>query len=246
MGFKYLKDWMKPTLTVRFCLFVLLLSGCSSQPTVYLYSKYLDESQVDAFTSKLEANAFNVKRNSYDFPISIEGNTILYSLLLEDPEVLSKAENVAETLNMPISRTQGMTEGNHWYTKNALAMFLMPENEQGRAALYKQDLMHEFRLVSTDECSASGTLTLSKNGSYSLTLDKTSKPIKESLIGTWHYRQHPFLELRPTSADYAMHYFEISQQDTQDQISAITFTRLSTLSSSFLASNCVFEFGIRR
>ncbi|WP_218395948.1 hypothetical protein [Alteromonas lipotrueae] len=60
-----------------------------------------------------------------------------------------------------------------------------------------------------------------------------------------------YVELQPTGANYAgtgyaMHYFDISQEDTQDQISVITFTRLSTRSSSLVASNCLFEFGIRR
>lgn len=60
-----------------------------------------------------------------------------------------------------------------------------------------------------------------------------------------------YVELQPTGANYAgtgyaMHYFDISQEDTQDQISAITFTRLSTHSSCLLASRCVLEFGIRR
>jgi hypothetical protein len=65
------------------------------------------------------------------------------------------------------------------------------------------------------------------------------------------FKAIPYVELQPTGPNYAgtgyaMHYFDISQEDTQNQISAITFTRLSTRSSSLVASNGVFEFGIRR
>ena len=69
--------------------------------------------------------------------------------------------------------------------------------------------------------------------------------IRQFLVGL-AFKAFPYVELQPSGANYAMHYFEISQEDTQDQISAITFTRLSTHSSSLLASRCVLEFGIRR
>ncbi|QJR80113.1 hypothetical protein CA267_004625 [Alteromonas pelagimontana] len=50
---------------------VLFLAGCASQPTVYLYGKYLSDEQKTALIQQLRSKEYKVKLNDFDFPTAI-------------------------------------------------------------------------------------------------------------------------------------------------------------------------------
>ena len=110
--------------------FPLIVSGCASPPTVYLYGKYLEPSKVQALSEQLTDQGLNVEVNDFDFPTSVSTNTLLYSLLLQSPEAIDNTTSIAEHAGYSINRVQSLTQGNHWYTKNSLALFVFPDGNR--------------------------------------------------------------------------------------------------------------------
>lgn len=223
-------------------LFSLGIVACSSQPTVYLYGKYLDESQKTQIQLQLQANEYLVEINDFDFPTSITRSTILYSLFLKDPESITQVERVAEKAGIKIERTQSLTEGNHWYTKNSLALFLLPENPAGLVPVFQKDLAQTFL---SEECDTALSLTLFQNGSYVFSAQNTTSLEADLLEGTWAYRQYPYIELKRQGGQFSDFYFEISRTIEADRVSEIEFIKLSSLSLQHFPKGCVFVYGQR-
>lgn len=232
------------------CLFLLmLLSACANQPTVYVYAKYLDDEQRNELTEQLEKEDLQVKLNEFDFPTTISTNTLLYSLLLQDEQTIDTTSDVTKRLGFPINSTASITQGNHWYTKNSLAIFLFPDGQRPADSLLPQDLVHVYV---GEGCGDGKRLILHKNGTYTLELNREDENTGDSVTATgngqWKFRQFPYLELQEAGAHYANYYFEISQNHTADKVSDLVLTSLTLIndnSANPLAETCVFEFGER-
>lgn len=237
----------------------LLLPGCSSKPTVYVYAKYLNNNQRNELTNNLTKEGLDVKSNEFDFPSTVTSNTVLYSLLLQEPDAIDKTSEVANTMGFPIRSVQMLTQGNHWYTKNSLALFLLPEGGRPDGTLLSQDLAHEYQ---AETCPENTVLTLNPNGTFELILGDNNIDERDAYSnsnnarnsgskkasGQWKLRQFPYLELQENGSRYANFYFEISQSEETDQISAIHFINLSTInvnSTIPLPLSCVFTYGER-
>lgn len=235
---------------------LLLLPGCSSKPTVYVYAKYLDDNERNELTNNLTKEGLDVKSNEFDFPSTVTSNTVLYSLLLQEPDAIDKTSEVADSLGFPIHSVQMLTQGNHWYTKNSLALFLLPEGGRPDGTLLSQDLAHQYQ---ADTCLENTVLTLNPNGTFELilgdnnanaqkTINNSSSSALMKTSGQWKLRQFPYLELQEDGANYANFYFEISQSKETDQISEIHFINLTTInvnSTTPLPLTCVFTYGER-
>ncbi len=181
---------------------------------------------------------------------------MLYSLLLQEPDAIDKTSEVADNLGFPIHSVQMLTQGNHWYTKNSLALFLLPEGGRPDGTLLSQDLVHKYQ---ADNCSENTVLTLNPNGTFELILSdnnssaqknnsNSSNSVLKRASGQWKLRQFPYLELQEDGANYANFYFEISQSKEIDQISEIHFINLTTInvnSTTPLPLTCVFTYGER-
>ena len=247
---------MKFSVLMLLSILLLLLPGCSSKPTVYVYAKYLNENERNELTKNLTKEGLDVKSNKFDFPSTITSNTVLYSLLLQEPDAIDKTSEVANIMGFPVSSVQMLTQGNHWYTKNSLALFLLPEGGRPDGTLLSQDLAHQYQ---TDSCSESTVLTLNPNGTFELILGDNNTSAKQNnsnsssrafmkTSGQWKLRQFPYLELQEYGASYANFYFEISQSKETDQISEIHFINLTTInvnSTTPLPLTCVFTYGER-
>jgi len=175
------------------------------QPTVYVYAKYLNDAQKKDIHNKLKSEKYQVKLNEFDFPTTITENTIIYSLLLREPEMIDKAIELAADAGLPVQRTQGLTEGNHWYTKNSIALFLFPERRDKQLGLFRQDLLNDY---TGENCGKESTLSLKKDGSFKLVASSEGKPNSQAKEGKWLYRQYLFIELKINDAPYADYYFE--------------------------------------
>ena len=247
---------MKFSVLMLLSILLLLLPGCSSKPTVYVYAKYLDDSERNELTNNLTKEGLDVKSNEFDFPSTVTSNTVLYSLLLQEPDAIDKTSEVADNLGFPIHSVQMLTQGNHWYTKNSLALFLLPEGGRPDGTLLSQDLAHKYQ---ADTCSENTLLTLNPNGTFELILSdnnssaqknnsNSSNSVLKRASGQWKLRQFPYLELQEDGANYANFYFEISQSKEIDQISEIHFINLTTInvnSTTPLPLTCVFTYGER-
>lgn len=221
----------------------LLVVGCVNKPTVHIYAKYLSEEKISKLSRQLKTEKLDIEVNKFDFPTSITQNTIIYSLLLDDPNLISHAEDSAYKAGMPITKQQSLTEGNHWYTKNSLAMFLLPDTSSGAAVFFRQDLFHEFV---GEHCAEGISLTLEENGTY-LFAGKSSPALgNKPLLGAWKFRQYPYLELKRQGSKYATYYFEISQYTKRDRVSDISIIKLSPVNKNLFPKNCEFLYGLRQ
>ena len=223
--------------------FTLVISGCASHPTVYLYGKYLEQSKVQALSEQLTDQGLDVEVNDFDFPTSVSTNTLLYSLLLQSPEAIDNTISIAENAGYSINSVQSLTQGNHWYTKNSLALFVFPDGNRPHGTLLAQDLIHSYI---ANGCGNGERLTLYKDGTYTLTLQTPTS--SEDVKGKWKYRQFPYLELQEPNSPYANYYFEISRVESEDKVSKLDLTHLHLLnanSTNPLASECVFTYGVR-
>ncbi|MFA3792300.1 hypothetical protein AB6T38_14390 [Aliiglaciecola sp. SL4] len=216
-----------------------------SQPKVYIYTKYLDNQQTLDLNEALSVQDFEVEFNQFDFPTTITENTILYSLLLDDSQTLIRAENTFDGLGIPVVNVQGLTKGNHWYTKNSLAIFIFPKEKNAQTGVFKQDLAQTYQLEMSDGCEVKVELELKPNGKYRFIIDNPRAEIQTYLYGDWLYRQYPYLELRPENEPYSSAYFEISKVLEQDQISKIDFTQLTVIESKVVPIGCVLKYGSR-
>ncbi|MEG3765360.1 hypothetical protein [Alteromonas sp. 14N.309.X.WAT.G.H12] len=223
--------------------FSVLFFGCSSQPTVFVYAKYLDNQQREDVTRTFEQSGkYQVELNEFDFPTSVTTNTLLYSLLLRDPDTIDAAADLSASAGFPIQRTQGLTQGNNWYTKNSMALFLLPAHLGSQAPFFVQDLVHDYL---ADNCDVAQSLTLAKDGTFSLQFATPNHgATKESVHGTWKYRQYPFVELQSRDSPYADFYFEIEQFRGADKVSEIDYLKLQLLNGS-LPEGCAFLIGTR-
>ena len=241
-GFKIMSYSRMGVLKHSFIFITFFLSGCTNQPTVYVYAKYLNDNQKKEIQNKLKSEKYQVELNGFDFPTTITENTIIYSLLLREPEMINKAIESAADAGLPVHRTQGLTEGNHWYTKNSIALFLFPENRDRKHGLFRQDLINDYK---GENCGKEFTLSLKKDGSFKLVVPSEDKPNRQSDEGKWMYRQYPFIELQKKESSYADYYFEITQYKGRDKVSEIEFIKLISLNSGSLPEECSFLHGVR-
>jgi len=225
-------------------LLVFLLSGCASKTTVYVYAKYLDTTQREEIRNVFDSSQkYRVQFNEFDFPASVTENTLLYSLILLEPETIDAAAALSTTAGFPIEYTQGLSQGNHWYTKNSMALFLLPKGKDNKLFFFRQDLVNEYK---AQDCNETTSLHLHKDGSFTLKMTtKSTVSDRDMVTGEWKYRQYPFLELRKKEAAYADYYFEIKRFRGADKVSEIDFVELESLNTGSLPENCSFLIGTR-
>lgn len=232
------------SITTLFIGFSILLTGCSTLPTVHLYAKYLDNHQAREVKRVLEqTNQYHVELNSFDFPASITENTLLYSLLLKNGENIQRVSALSKSIGFPIAHNKALAQGNHWYTKDALALFLFPAIRNKEVHLFWQDLVHNFK---GENCGADASLALKRNSVFVLEIATAEQDNSANTIeGMWKYRQFPYLELEKHGSDYSEYYFEIKHYSVVDQISEIAMLELTSLNTGHLPEDCKFLFGQR-
>ena len=224
------------------CAFIVLVTGCSTRPNVHLYERYLSEEESSRITKKLKEVGFNIKTNKLRFPTNITQTTIIYSPLLNEASSLDLLSDTLNSLDVKIDSVKSLFSGNHWYTKNSLAVFIVPVEGTLEDTFMNKDLTNAF---SSKNCNAQMTLSLFDDGKYTLTSEYSDNGNPLLSSGTWHYRQHPYIELRPLKGEIRYQYYEISREIEQDQISKIEMLKLTALQSQQVVDGCTFEFGTR-
>ncbi|MFC3092814.1 hypothetical protein DRW07_01170 [Alteromonas sediminis] len=221
------------------CLFTI---GCTSKPDIHIYAKYLSDEQKATLERGFDNANYDIIFNNLDFPSSINQNTIIYSLLLSDPDVISLAERISDQNNLPVINTQALTKGNHWYTTNAIAVFLIPDNPAGQTDVFVEDLIQTYQ---GHKCPPKLTLTLKANGAYQFSHSTELAYGTMKLQGKWKYRQFPYIEFWAEGDTYASQYFEIRKSFEKDIVGEISFIDLFPANTGYFPAGCVFRHGVR-
>lgn len=220
----------------RFCwlsLWVVLLTGCSTV-TVHVNTRYLSDQETRVLVSRLKAADFAVKTNQQLFPTQVASTTILYSPLMPDREAIFRLEELI-TDDWPVSYIQALSISNHWYTKNSIGLYIVPNNIDPHKGTSSADLANVY---TGWQCESNVVLNLQRDGKFSLQKDN------QSYSGNWKITSFPYLQLSG-SEPYLHTYFEVSQHGEVDKISPVTITSLTPVENDFLADGCVLTFGLR-
>ena len=216
-----------------------LLAACSNQPTVHLYGKYLSQEARTLLVNELEHNQFKVVENTLDFPHSVEQSALLYSLIVQSPDAVTRISDLVNRQGYELYTVAPLEQGNHWYTKNSLALMLRPPGARGDTQVLTQDLPYEYRSV---QCERTLRLLLTPHRSYTL-LDpaNAAAPLSQ---GSWHYRQAPYLEFRADDG-IAFSYYSIKRTLETDIVSPISMLTLTPIQALAGAASCEFNYGER-
>ncbi len=208
---------------------------------MHLYKRYLSDEQAQRITQKLEALDYNVKANVLVFPDEIQKSTIVYSPFIDGEKNLDSFIAEIGQLGWPDVELQALFKGNHWYSKNSIGLFLIPEGVKQTDKMHSQDLVNQYN---SEQCEVSAQLFLKRDQTYQLLYTKDPNTLTEHKTGTWTLTGYPYIELTSSNGDWRF-YFEIHQSNISDVVGKVDLLQLKPLSSHHVYPNCVFSFGVR-
>jgi len=212
---------------------------------VHLYSRYLSPTQVNAVTSKLNELGFKVETNTLAFPDTVKQSTLVYSPFIESEQRLNSLIGDVEKLGWTLSRPQILMEGNHWYTKNNVGLFLLPEGARKKDSIAAQDLAHEYQ---TRQCAFTASIKLNRDSSYELSFSTSFKKLintrADFIKGQWKITAYPYLELKSINNEW-LFYFKINTKKIVDNIGKVNIIELIPEDNYTALPKCNYAYGIR-
>jgi len=228
--------------------FILIVSLCftllaCSTTTVHLYSRYLSKDEISAVKSKLTDLGFKVEINTLAFPDEVKQSSLIYSPFIENEQRLSTVVDSVSALGWQLSNTQMLKEGNHWYTKNNVGLFLVPEGARARDNIAISDLVNEYK---TRNCTTSAAIRLNNNGSYKISFSQSLSNSRVNRTdfnrGHWKITAFPYVELKSLNKKWFF-YFKI--EEIVDNIGTVNLIELVPENNYPVLPNCSFAFGLR-
>lgn len=211
------------------------------RPTIHLYSRYLLEPEAISIKNNLKASGLDVEVNQLPFPGDITQSTILYSPLIKDREAINTVMTQLVLLGYRIDDKQPLVSGKHFYTKNNLGLFILPERDT--AAKRIADIAN---LYESTHCDHDLSLLLNKDGTYALTSDEISYPEStEYLKGVWRITQYPYISLGPVRG-HEWFYFEVKREQDVDRLGRINKIQLIQQDKYESLNFCDFVYGLRQ
>lgn len=221
-------------------LCILLLQGCSST-NVYLYKRYLSDKEAASISQKLEAAGYQVETNDFRFPDAIQSTTVVYSPMLQSEKSLNTAISLLADIGWETVDILPLFKGNHWYSKNSLGLFLLPEGVKQNDRVASQDLANSYQVRG---CDTSVTLHLNRDNTYQMSFANQHQEKTDHLEGIWKLRSYPYLELTSHNKRWWF-YFKIEQKVEVDKVSAINILELKPQDNYPFFANCSFVYGLR-
>jgi hypothetical protein len=204
----------------------------------------LSDAEIKILTDNIIKLGFDVEQNTLSFPDSVNQSTLVYSPLSNDHDKLDRLMTILSEINWPISNTELMVSGTHWFSKDSVGIFLLPEGINKSEKVIAQDLVNEY---TSSDCDKSVNITLYDDRTYQIIFSAPLNNASENteyLTGTWAMRSYPYIDL--TSLDgYRWSFFEIEQKTTTDKISEIEKIILTPLDRYRSIEGCRFTHGLR-
>ncbi|NVK25831.1 MAG: hypothetical protein HWE10_12960 [Gammaproteobacteria bacterium] len=217
------------------------MQGCATPTQVHLYSKYLSKDKSFKIKETLENTGFDVTLNQLDFPSGVTENAIIYSALLQDPYQLDKLIRELNTEGFDISTSYPMRSGSHKYTKNSMAVLLLPEDKQ---IITKYQLSQKYN---ASNCDSDWIMILREDGTFSITGDKIKKKDLAYADGNWRLTAYPYIELTTQHPPHQYtSYLIVSNYLETDQLGRIDITEIESTSKHPIFGNCGLLFGQRK
>jgi hypothetical protein len=222
---------------------LLVLGACSQNTKVHLYGRYLSEGQTDAVRQALSAQGFAVSLNQLAFPANISQSTLIYGMPMDRPQEVEQIRQIAKDQGWQVQDAQSLVKGNHWYSGNAVGLFLLPEGISPNQLTSVHDLSFSYQ---SQHCADQPELRLTADQRFQIipVAGATAKPAM--LQGRWQVKQLPYLELLPDGDPHWSYYLEISRKQHRDLIGEVQQLTLTPLQTYPVFGQCSFVFGIRQ
>ncbi|MGM0526034.1 MAG: hypothetical protein ACQEQ8_07565 [Pseudomonadota bacterium] len=226
---------MKTVIKWIFLSIPLVLVGCSSAPSIYLNERYLTDENTASVREKLSEEGYNVTTVNIPFPTSVSNSTVMYSPLLSAEATLDTVVKALEQQGYTSLNVIPLKQGNHWYKKNSVGLYLLPPGIKSLAAS-DQQFAQQYR---SEGCSDKSSLQLKR--------DKTFIYINgnNQLSGRWEIPDMPYLRLY-SKKPYINFYYSISTDTRSDNLGEIDITTLNPMSESSDIPDCHMLYGVRR
>lgn len=222
--------------TILSTLALISLVGCTSPTTVHLNKRYINENDAQTVKTELENAGFEVEINEHKFPREITSTSIVHSLFLSEPDSIDKTEKVLNQLGYKLGAITSLTSNNHWYTKNTVGLYIVPEGVSTLNSVTLSTLAGKYE---SQDCERTSSLNLSSDGTFSY-YDNENKP----LTGRWSISGYPFILLEKPSIHFS-YYFEIEESEIIDKIGKVSITRLKPRSGAREINKCDMQTGLR-
>lgn len=212
---------------------------------MHLYAKYLTDKEVEEIREHLKLNGLVVDVNQHDLPSSVNSSTLLYSPLIKNRDAVNKTQAVVEVLGWSNLAVEALVADNHWYSKNNLALMLLPKTAESRSdiSLLARDMS---RIYKSENCQVELTLNLAPDGRYSLDYSHVANVVKKPYQkGFWRVRQLPYLEMVSDDKEWWL-YFEIINKTITDKVSEVDLTELVPVSDYIFPAGCTLLYGQRK
>ncbi|KGJ89447.1 hypothetical protein [Thalassotalea sp. ND16A] len=225
-------------------IFIMLVSfisiGCSSGQ-VHMYGRYLSETEIKTISENIEKLGFDVVTNTSPFPDTVTQSTLIYSPFLTDDNGVDDLLNSLSQIGWPIENTEFLVNGNHWFKKNSVGLYLLPEGMKQNDKIPVQDLINEYE---SRDCDTSVKIQLNRDQTYQFVFQSKSSERNDHLKGIWKLRSYPYIELTSFNQRWWF-YFEIEKKIETDNVSSIEIIELKPLDSYKFFPNCSFAYGQR-
>ncbi len=224
------------------CIILCFTIMACSSTKVHLYTRYLTDSQVKEISKELENSDFDVIPNTLSFPDTVHDSTLLYSPFIQGEDRLEAITNSLTKLGWYIPNVNSLVSGNHWYKKNSVGLFLLPEGIKQNDKMARQDLANVYE---SRNCSTSVKVYLNVDQTYQFVFAQKAEEQTEHLTGTWKMRSYPYIELTSNNEMWWF-YFKIEKKLETDKVSKIDIVELHPEDNYNFFPNCSFAYGIRK
>ncbi len=224
------------------CIIILsfTLLACSTTE-VHLYTRYLSDTEVEKVSSKLAKSNFKVVTNTFSFPETVQQSTLLYSPFIKDKKTLNTLIHSLSDLGWSISNVEALVKGNHWYSKNSVGLFLLPEGAKTNNEIASQDLVNEYK---SRKCETTVNIHLNRNNTYEMFFLKNIDGRTDHLKGQWKVTSYPYILLTSFNKRWEF-YFEIEKKIETDRVSKIEIVELKPVNNYKFFRHCSFAYGAR-
>jgi hypothetical protein len=130
--------------------------------------------------------------------------------------------NSLTKLGWVIPSVHSFVSGNHWYKKDSVGLFLLPEGAKQKDKMARQDLVNAYE---SRNCSISVKVYLNSDQTYQFVFAQKDEEQTDHLTGTWKMRSYPYIELTSNNKMWWF-YFNIKQTTETDKVSEVEIVKL--------------------
>lgn len=218
-----------------FLIITLLVSGCSSPPSIYLNERYLTETDVRYVRSMLLEQGFSVDIVDIPFPNNVNTSTLMYSPLLSTETTLDTVLKTLEQRGYSSVTVIPLKQGNHIYKQNSVGLYLLSPAIKSLAA---SELSYAHR-YHAEGCPNEPSLALKRDKTFIYESEGNQ------LVGRWEVPDRPYLRLYSKNP-YINFLYQISHDTRSDKLGDVDIVTLTPISDSSDIAFCQMVYGVRR